>query len=136
MGPGIHHCFVAILSYEVVNAPAFAGIATCSVNSGTPYECDFPAQYNDAFCTPQSAGAPSYECYVYQREWAWCDGSSGPDYQCSNNSGATNCFPIGAAGAEYFCTLDATSVSCLTEDSAPHFTCSREGQTFACVVLE
>jgi uncharacterized protein YkwD len=135
-GPGIHHCFLAILSYEVVNAPALAGEATCSVGVGTPYACDFPPQYNDAECAPTSSGGPALDCYVYQQDWAWCDASSGPDYQCSNNdNGTTLCFPIGAAGPEYICAV-GDAITCLTEDAAPHFACTREGQAFACSALE
>ena len=126
----IDYCVFAILSYEVLNAPALAGDASCNVPSGTDWDCEFPHQFNDAECFGESSGH-YFDCYFYQQNWGYCASDIGPDYQCTNVSGLSDCSPVDLPGPSYVCTISDV-ITCATDDAAPDFACTREGQAFAC----
>ena len=133
-GLQIQHCWLAIVTYRMVNPEALQAVNSCSVPGSPDYSCLIVSILVN--CDPVgSLGWPSYSCVVVSI-LVNCDpvGSLGwPSYSCVVISILVNCNTVGLVGPSYSCALSGELVSCTSLSlDFPDFSCNRNGSLFTC----
>lgn len=133
-GLPIQHCWLAVVSYKLVNPDGLPSFPSCNVPVGANYSCSVLSftMNCDTF-----ADWPDYDC-SFLSFTGNCDVSfsidlNAPDYNCNAIGGTVFCSTFASGWPGYTCSVGGDSVACTTgQIGFPNFSCSFGGFKFTC----